>query len=222
MSLPRIVGLTGYARHGKDSVAEVLVKYGYERYALADSMKQALLVLDPYVIGNPDEKGKAEGPDGFWRPIRLSKLVRHKRWEGAKKEPEVRRLLQVFGTEVGRSMLGEDVWIEALVKSVPNFYSDHGPRVVISDVRFLNEARFIRRCRGEVWKVVRPDFDNGVGVTHSSEREIAQIREDELFTNDLDLEYLQGSVRRYITARELHGFGPTRDKYSAGEFAEFA
>jgi len=159
MTLPRIIGITGYARHGKDSVAEVLVReLGYSRVALADKMKELMLILNPMV-----EYDQWTG--------RIAEVVEAEGWEGAKQNPEVRRLLQVFGTEVGRQGLGEDVWIEALAKSTKGFYGNER-RIVIPDIRFSNEAAFIRRMHGEVWGVDRPDFDNGVGTAHASERDI--------------------------------------------------
>lgn len=191
MTLPRIIGITGYAQHGKDTVASVFVEHGYQRVALADIMKGALEILNPIVnkYGNRLDEFLADA-NGYW--------------DEAKKLPEVRRLLQVFGTEVGRELLGQDVWIEAAAKSVPGFYSDQGPRIVFSDIRFLNEAAFIRRMRGEVYRVFRPDFDNGVGREHASEREIGAIYHDERFTNDQDVDYLRAQVKRYINARTFY------------------
>ena len=41
-----IIGLTGYAQAGKDSVANSLVQnYGYTRVAFADKIKELLLVF---------------------------------------------------------------------------------------------------------------------------------------------------------------------------------
>jgi hypothetical protein len=162
MGLPRIIGITGYARHGKDTIASVLVReLGYSRVALADRMKELMLRLDPFI------------EDPFGPDERLSDIVGRGGWEEAKDYSEVRRLLQVFGTEVGREGLGEDVWIEALAKSTKGFYGNER-KVVIPDIRFTNEAAFIRRMHGEVWGVSRPNFDNGLGAngTHASERDI--------------------------------------------------
>jgi hypothetical protein len=199
VSIPRIIGVTGYAQHGKDTIAAVLVKeYGYTRVALADRMKEAMLTLDPVI-----HVGGLTDPPGPFDFERLRNVVKERGWDGAKKHPEVRRLLQVFGTEVGRNMLGEDVWISALARSVKGFYDDHGPRIVIPDIRFLNEAQFIRRMRGDVWRVNRPNFDNGVGTTHASERDIPAIHADATFTNDLDVEYLEAQTRRYVDARGI-------------------
>lgn len=197
MSLPRIIGITGYARHGKDTVARVLVReLGYTRVGLADIMKAALLVLDPmvYVSNDPLDAGTETAVE------RLSDRIEAQGWEGAKTLPEVRRLLQVFGTEVGRNMLGEDVWIGAAVKATKGFYGSER-KIVFSDIRFQNEADFIRRNRGEVWKVVRPDFDNGVPTTHASEREIATLRADWVIPNDGTKSQLQEQVFRALRYR---------------------
>ncbi|HET9691813.1 MAG TPA: hypothetical protein VFP61_11725, partial [Acidimicrobiales bacterium] len=42
-----IIALSGYARAGKDTVAEILADHGYRRAAFADPLKQVLADLDP-------------------------------------------------------------------------------------------------------------------------------------------------------------------------------
>jgi hypothetical protein len=126
-------------------------------------MKELLLLLNPIVRSFAFPK----------HPERLATVVELQGWEKAKENPEVRALLQRFGTQVGRQGLGEDVWIGALAKSTKGFYADR--KIVIPDIRFTNESDFIRKqMRGEVWGVDRPDFDNGLGAngTHESERDI--------------------------------------------------
>jgi len=173
MKLPRIIGITGYARHGKDTIASVLSReLGYSRVALADKMKELLLRLDPIILDD----------------LRLAGLVESVGWEAAKGGfPEVRALLQRFGTEVGREGLGEDVWIQALANGTKGFYGNER-KIVIPDIRFTNEADFIRRCHGEVWGVSRPEFDNGLGAngTHASERDIPLLLQgaEYKFVND--------------------------------------
>ena len=45
-----IIGLTGYAQSGKDSVADILVKnYGYTRIAFADPIRKLLYETNPAV-----------------------------------------------------------------------------------------------------------------------------------------------------------------------------
>lgn len=53
-----IIGITGHARHGKDSTADIIVSnFGYRKHALADVMKEACRVIfgwtDEYLYGAP-------------------------------------------------------------------------------------------------------------------------------------------------------------------------
>lgn len=130
-----IIGLSGYARSGKDTVAELLVlNYGFKRLAFADGIREALLALNPILF------------DG----TRLNELVGMYGWEIAKGKDEVRRLLQVMGTEVGRKLINEDVWVWLLFNKI-----NTDERIVIPDVRFPNEARMIEQQGGEVWRINR-------------------------------------------------------------------
>ena len=60
----RIVGLCGYAKSGKDTAAEVLVRRGWARYAFADELKADLerAIGKPLVGMCPEEKE-------HWRPL---------------------------------------------------------------------------------------------------------------------------------------------------------
>lgn len=130
-----IIGLSGYARSGKDTVAELLVlNYGFKRMAFADGIREALVALNPILS------------DGH----RLNELVDMYGWEVAKSKDEVRRLLQVMGTEVGRKLINEDVWVWLLFNKI-----NTDERIVIPDVRFPNEARMIEQQGGEVWRINR-------------------------------------------------------------------
>lgn len=150
----RLIGLCGYARSGKDSVAEILsADYGFTRVAFADALKDVAYLADPH----------------FLRP-----LVDAYGWDAAKKEPKVREFLQDLGVAV-RLILGPDTWIDAaLPDTKPPFGSPVQPLTVVSDVRFPNEAAAIRERGGVVWQVVRP----GVGPVNAHESESA------LFTSD--------------------------------------
>lgn len=130
----QVIGISGYARSGKDTIAEHLISKGYIRGSFADAIREALLRLDPVVNGN-----------------RVSTLVEQLGWEAAKSDPEIRALLQRLGTEVGREMFGDNIWIDHLFDSLPD-----GSKVVISDVRYPNEAEAIEAIGGQVWRVNRP------------------------------------------------------------------
>jgi len=141
----RLIGLSGFAQVGKDSVANILGEHGFKRVALADPIRSAMYMLDPVV--RADNRGRTFG---------LREVVDDIGWDEAKTSiPEVRRLLQVFGTEVGRHLFGNDVWVDLARKKVNVGTSG---RYVITDVRFLNEVTAIRALGGSLYKVVRPGY----------------------------------------------------------------
>lgn len=117
------IGITGYAESGKDVVADILVeKFGFVKIGMSDALDRYLMILDPYVdlyLGLCMRK---------YSEIRMTDS-----YVEAKKIPEVRRLLQVLGTEVGRSM-DPDIWVKELKKSAAEHIN-----VVTTGIRFQNE-----------------------------------------------------------------------------------
>ena len=175
-----IVGLTGYARHGKYTTRNFLVEnYGFMRYAFADQLKSMAITLNPIIRTFTFPK-HAE---------RLATLVALQGWDKAKENAEVRRFLQVLGTEAVRDHLGQDAWVDALDKKLNDDEVTRDNDVVITDVRFHNEAQFVKRNGGEIWRVKRleyadgviRDFDNGLGTDHPSERFVDSIKADRTF-----------------------------------------
>lgn len=182
MRLQALIGLCGYARAGKDTVGGVLVdSFGFRRFAFADPLKSMALALDPWI----------NTKNGYL--LRLSRIVDENGWEDAKSEPEVRRFLQVLGTEAVREHLGQESWVRATELSIAN---SGAVRVVITDVRFPNEAEWIAKRGGQIWRINRVNedgsaFDNGISGDHPTEihvpslpahREITACGVDELRT----------------------------------------
>ena len=129
--------------------SELLTAYGYKKLAFANAVKDLALAIDPYVA--------VLTPDGQAIYTRLSRLVNEHGWTYAKGFHDVRRLLQRVGTEGGRELLGEFTWINILSRDI-----EPGVDYVIDDVRFLNEASWIRYGGGVIWKILRPGY-NGDG-----------------------------------------------------------
>jgi len=172
--VPRVqtLGLAGYARSGKDTVAQELTKQGYITMSFAGPIKKAMLKLDPQIGENKSYKEVVDD-------IGLEK---------AKTEyEEVRRLLQVFGTEVGRNMFGENFWVDQAINSIPD-----GFKVVFTDVRYPNEANAIKDFGGEVWWVSR----EGVGPLneHISENSLEEYLFDYTIENNGSLGDLEEKV----------------------------
>lgn len=177
--IPRVTcfGVSGWARAGKDTIADHLVaNYGFEKMSFAAPMKDALVKLNPKIdVGDVS-------------PIPLATAVRLSGWENLKSmSDDIRPLLQRFGTEVGREMWGEDFWVEAAIDSIPD-----GSKVVFADVRFPNEADAIRELGGKVWRVERAGF--GPANDHISEHALDDYSFDVTIENFGTLEELHEIV----------------------------
>jgi hypothetical protein len=177
--LVMIIGLSGYAQSGKDATAELLcLNYEYERRAFADPIRDAMYCLNPLVNSS----------------MHLAEMVDDYGWAVAKHTPEVRRLLQVFGTEVGRKMFGDDFWIKTALKDLTGT-----ERIVISDVRFPNEALAIKQLGGTMWRINRQSHGSVNG--HASEHAMDNYMFDHVIYNDGTLDDLSDEV--FMLAKEL-------------------
>lgn len=150
--MAKLVGLTGYAGAGKDAFAKSLkLRGGFERVGFADAVKEMALVLDP-LLSTPENAVHDSGL------AYLSNIVMALGWEEAKKIPSVRQYLQVLGTDAVRNIVGTDAWVRAAEAKVIGHLRE-GRNVVITDVRFPNEAAFVKSYGGTVVKIMRPDVD---------------------------------------------------------------
>lgn len=176
-----IIGLSGVAQSGKDSVVKILVeKHGYQRRAFADLLRAAALAIDPIV-----------GPSFSGDTHRLSHLVTIDGWEQAKTHSEVRRLLQVLGTEMGRSLFGESFWVDQVTKDLQG-----KELIAFSDCRFKNEAQKIKDLGGQVWRVERPGVE--AVNSHPSEHDLDGWYFDRVIENSGDLGHLEEMVQHLL------------------------
>lgn len=98
-----------------------------------------------------------------------------------------RIVLQTLGTEWGRKTK-DGLWIEVGLGRVERLFRAQGVLgVVITDLRFVDEAKAVRFAGGQVWRVIRPGYHGDVGISgHASEREI--------HGSDMDLELTEEIV----------------------------
>lgn len=171
-----IIGLSGYAQVGKDTVANHLVEqYGFVKVSFADPIREALYKLNPVI----------QYHNLF---PRLATVVDALGWEGAKAASEdIRRLLQRFGTEIGREMFGKDFWVnQGLLRA-----KEH-ENVVFADTRFMNEANAIRANDGQVWRINKPGHKPV--NDHPSETALDHYRFDWTIPNMTTVEELHNLV----------------------------
>jgi hypothetical protein len=139
-----IIGLSGYAQTGKDTVANYLVEsHGFIKISFADPIREALYRLDPNI-----RVGEMVGAS-------LANAVDNLGWEELKRlSSDARELLQRLGTEVGREMFGKDFWVEQAMSKAKKH-----DKVVFADVRFPNELEAILENGGDVWRISKPGVD---------------------------------------------------------------
>jgi hypothetical protein len=175
-----IIGLTGYAQSGKDSIANILVEnYGYQRVAFADPIRKLLYEMNPTV------------KDGGYR---LQGVVDGYGWEVAKTAfPEVRTLLQTLGVGA-RKTFGDMFWVQQALRQV-HFEGNF----VITDVRYPNEAKAIRKYDGsQIWRIKRTGI-NPVN-THASETAMDGEKVDQIFLNNGTLDDLKVLIQTRMRA----------------------
>jgi hypothetical protein len=175
-----IIGLSGYARSGKDTVADYLIKHNeFIKMSFAAPMKEAMYRLNPIV--KVDEISS----------LRYKNIVDVYGLDKAKESvPEIRRLLQVFGTEVGRDLFGENFWVDIVLNNIKN------EKVVISDVRFKNEADAIRSKGGKIWRIIRKDVGPVTG--HPSETDLDNYKFDNTLINNHGVLELNSIINEII------------------------
>lgn len=177
----KVIGLSGWARTGKDTIADNLVETkGYTKISFAQPMKEAMYRLDPRITVN----------EVVNTSLRVGIDVYD--WEGLKdRSPDIRGLLQRFGTEVGREMFGENFWVDYALRHIPD-----GTKAVFADVRFPNEADAIRNLGGEVFRVER------LGVVaandHISEHALDKYKFDGTIQNNGTIQGLKQNVEQEL------------------------
>lgn len=185
----KLIGICGFAGSGKDQVGLSLASLGCRRFAFATALKEIAYAINPFIGEYANDHGKII-VHGY-----LQYVVDELGWDEAKKHPEVRRFMQRLGTEGMREQVSKDFWIDRLDAARIEYLSVAPNEVhYITDVRFPNEAHYIKQDGGVIWRVVRPGYESKVDKSHASESEASQIGHDYLIINDGSLESLAWKV----------------------------
>lgn len=170
-----VFGLHGKKRAGKDTVATTLAQnFGFRRYQFAAPLKEALGVMFGWPVSNWELEDWKETPE----PRAYGLTPRY--------------LAQTLGTDWGRAMVNENIWVDAALRRA----QEESSLIVFTDVRFENEARAIRDLGGKVIRIVRPAHE-GKEDAHASEQPLP----DEL----VDLVVINEENRPTGMCRAVHG-----------------
>lgn len=174
----KLIALSGKAKCGKDTFARALVeKFSYRQHSFAEPIYRMLNSL-PYLEhlrSQMDDKEK-ESDNGFYGI-------------------SPRRMLQTLGTEWGRNQINQNLWIWLMEDKI-NRKIDvlrHGA-FVISDLRFTNEAEWVRKQGGLVVRIHR---NHELGVSrHVSEDGFPLRAQDVRISNDGTIEDFEAQASR--------------------------
>lgn len=144
MSERMLIGLAGYSGSGKDTVGDILVgNHLFASESFAGGVKAAMIRLVERPVCMFDNQLKDEVIQG-----------------GGFKGLTYREAMIDFGEAMKRTF-GEDFWIQHLLLKYEEWLSfkNRGPGFVVTDVRFPQEARWIAKKGGVVWRITRPGCD---------------------------------------------------------------
>lgn len=181
----RLIGMSGMARSGKDTVGTHLVEhFNFKQYALADPLKRAcaemfgLPLIDFY-------EGDREKINEFWGF-------------------SPREMAQLMGTECGRQVFRDDIWIKRAEMEYETMSAFVHAGMVVTDCRFENEVQWIKDTGGTIIHVQRPGADGVVGVgNHLSEAGYPDELKDHIVVNDGTLEDLYEKINDIMMPVEI-------------------
>src|SRR3990167_4771395 len=126
-----IIAFGHHARSGKSTASEYISKhYNFKQIAFADSLKQICKII--FNFSDEQLYGKLkEIEDEHWR---LSP----------------REVMQIVATDLFRDGFDKDIWIKSAFRKIN---SEPNVDWVISDLRFVNEAKYIKQQNGLLVKL---------------------------------------------------------------------
>lgn len=188
----RIIGLTGVARSGKDTVGELIEEIAPE-LATQPTVKRTgfahLLKLSATRLFYPDATLEQALEWCDWLKTKgLISVMADDEVLGIDVEQTGRDFLQRYGTEAHRDTFSEDFWLDAVLPEG----RDDCDILVITDCRFENEAQRIQDRGGEVWQLVRPGVE--AVNAHVSDAGFNPALIDRTIENDGSLTLLRNKV----------------------------
>jgi hypothetical protein len=164
--MSQVIGIVGLIGAGKDTVADYLVNFhGFKRESFANSLKDAVAQVFGW---------DRELLEGRTKQAREWREQRDEWWSTRlKKDITPRWVLQYWGTEVVRKGFHDDMWVASLEHRLLTSTDD----IIITDCRFPNEIKAIRKAGGRVVRIKRgpePEwFDDALSMNRGPSRNMS-------------------------------------------------
>ena len=161
-----LIGIIGNKRVGKSTFSDYIVKkYNFRTYAFADPIKDGAKIM--FNLSEEQVNGDL-------------KEVVDDRWGFTP-----RQILQKLGTDCCRKTFGNDIWIKRMKIWYLKNIKDN---IVISDIRFPNEAKAVTEMGGILVKIINPRVEVSKDK-HISEQLIDTIESDLIMHNNLSVSF---------------------------------
>lgn len=133
MALPKVIAVVGRIGAGKDVICDYLVtKYHGTKRGFSDPLYQILDIINPAI---PVGESLVTQKFKYYKDL----VAEYGQDRAKRMFPEIRRLLQVIGTECGRNIHGPQCWTNAMARASA---SDH--LTCVRDCRFPSEVDWVR------------------------------------------------------------------------------
>jgi hypothetical protein len=187
---PLLIGLTGFAGHGKTTATNMLKTFNFYEYAFADPLKRGCMEM----FGLTEEQCFDDKLKNIIDPY----------WGVSPRE-----VLQKVGTELFRNQLknaipninlGESgiLWIRNFEKY---YETNKSKNIIVSDVRNIDEAQIIKKLGGFMIRIHNPRIKmKDAYRNHASEQMINKIKYDCHLMNDGDFSDLFRDISYIIRA----------------------
>lgn len=172
---PLLIGIVGFAHHGKSTAANFFKTIGFTEFAFADALKLVVMDMFGFTYNQCYDTKLKEQIDEFWGITPREALIS----VGELNAEKLKELMPNLNLgEFGR------IWIRRFERE----YSTkewNRKCIVVSDVRHENEARSIKKLGGYILRIHNSRIKMTENFRKSaSEQRIKDIRFDGIINND--------------------------------------
>jgi hypothetical protein len=182
-----LIALTGPAGCGKDTVCQMISeRIPVVRIGFADALKKSAAALLDVSVEDVEILKRLASPCVGIMPHKMMTM---------------RKFLQRYGTESHRDIFGQDFWVNLALTGDDLAYNSTSKAIVVTDLRFENEAFHIKQLHGVIIHINRPSGHEGYvveGAGHLSEKGVPAGLIDFVLDNDCSLEALRECVHRTL------------------------
>ena len=175
---PMVIGVSGPAHSGKDTIADWFVaNRGFKAVSFAGPLKRAVSELFDIPLDSMFDPAKKELVDARWKT-------------------SPRALMQWLGTDVMRNQVDKEFFVKHLGWRLEKMVIEEGHNVIVTDVRFDNEAELIRAFPRNC--MIRVDASERIKKsplaketrTHATELGVSEAFIDHVVDNNTSIESL--------------------------------